>query len=221
VTLQELFERAMVNSGQFQFTPEQIELNEEAFLVIVKLVVGKYNSYCPHVEHLYVNTASNQWTFIAEQSQIGSIPSHIVSMTPIRPTGSELFRYFGGETQQRSLSWMVKQEYPFEYRPPVMSFPGPGEYDVLAAYDHIVTLIPGETDRYEIKTIDDGDNSFIDMITGYFLVSLGRSRRAFTIADLPISPDASDLVSEGKELIDAADEDMKENEGLWYLGWGG
>jgi hypothetical protein len=50
--------------------------------------------------------------------------------------------------------------------------------------------------------------------------TVGRSRRAFTMDDLPISADADTLVSDGKEKEDKALEDLQNNACI-HIGMGG
>jgi hypothetical protein len=65
------------------------------------------------------------------------------------------------------------------------------------------------------------DNSYCDqiqdMISGRFMMSVGRSRRAFTVQELTLTTDADTLTSEGMTLYDQASEELKINRSSWWL----
>ena len=77
----------------------------------------------------------------------------------------------------------------------------------------------GDKIEYRVDTITDADDEFFEILTGKFMKALGRSRRAFTINELPITMDASELVSEGDEMIRAAEESLVEKEMKLYLAY--
>ncbi len=65
------------------------------------------------------------------------------------------------------------------------------------------------------------EDTFFALLTGRFLQTIGRFRRAFTIGEIPITMDASELVSDGLEMATAAEDDLTENQAKFYLaGWG-
>lgn len=224
MTLKELFDRALTNSGQFQYAQDRIELNVDAFKTLVMTCLGQYNSYVPWTANLFRSIqASRQWTFTIDNSPEvkGAIPKNIVSVTPVRIAGvvPYYFRDLGGPTS----TVQAKEEYPFVYRKPTITVPVSADYDLLCTFDHELKKVAPEdnSDQYEITTITDNDPVFIDLVTAKFLIGLGRSRRAFTMSDIPLLTDASDLVSEGKDMLAQAEEDMAEKQGKWYLAWGG
>lgn len=71
---------------------------------------------------------------------------------------------------------------------------------------------------YTIATMDDTDYLFFELLKARMLKSLGRNRRAFTLNDLPITSDASELVSEGQTLEEATMAQMQEQSKA-YLAW--
>lgn len=219
MTLQELFQRVLINSGQFQYSPDKVELNVDPFKVLVEMCLGIYNGYVPITKHLFKEiTAPRQYTFTDMNTPEG-IPEWISKIQPIRISG--VVPYYLKEYNV-SKQTAIKEELPFEYRQPVLTVVVAAEYDILAVYNHKLTYIDDSDQReWEIKTVSDNEDEFIDLVTAKFLIGLGRSRRAFTVQDLPLLTDASDLVSEGKEMEEAAMEELKEEKGRWYLAWGG
>ena len=50
------------------------------------------------------------------------------------------------------------------------------------------------------------------LVRGMFLKGIGRSRRAFTLNELPILMDAGDLISEGEALVEKAEQQMQNHQ---------
>jgi hypothetical protein len=88
-------------------------------------------------------------------------------------------------------------------------------------YYHLTAITPlANPVTYELLTITDDDDLFFKILTGYFMVGLGRSRKAFTLNELPIVTDAADLVSEGTALITDGQLALQETSSKFYLAWG-
>ncbi len=94
-----------------------------------------------------------------------------------------------------------------------------GNMDITAHYEYPVVDMVDSQGTFidaELKYIDQGkDEIFIDMVLGKFLVILGRSRRAFTLANSPVNFDASELVAEGTELVKESRDRLYEQSN-WY-----
>ena len=94
-----------------------------------------------------------------------------------------------------------------------------GRMDITAHYQYPVIDMVDSTGKLidaELKYIDPGkDEIFLEIILGRFLVTLGRSRRAFTMNSSPINFDASELVAEGTEKEREAKERLYENSNWW------
>ena len=54
-----------------------------------------------------------------------------------------------------------------------------------------------------------------------FMIGIGRSRRAFTLNDLPILMDAGEIVSEGRELYREVIEEELPKYQKFHLSYGG
>lgn len=218
MTLEEIFERALVSSGQFLLSSDCIEMQPERFLSLVKLALSTYNKYSPNEVHLFKNLQGNrQYTFTDENTEEG-IPDYISDCIPMRVSGTRPF--FLRDDVQQNPQLDCKKEFPFVYRKPTLTVMVNADYDILAVYKHKITseVVEGKT-IYELKTISDDDETFLDLVTARFLKGLGRSRRAFTLTDLPITADAADLVSEGESMEERVMETLKENEMKFWLAW--
>ena len=217
MTLDEMFDRIIIETGQFQIPRDRVELDIPRFKTLVERVVGIYNGYSPVNIHLYKNLTSRQYTFTAENTPEG-IPEYIVEAIPVRISGVVPFLINTYNRPTETVS--PKIEYPYVYRKPTLTVPASAEYDLHVLLKHKVTRIPdSDTESYEVVTISDDEDEFIDLLTAKFLIGLGRSRRAFTLQEIPLVSDAADLVSEGKELEAEAMENLIENKGKWYLAW--
>lgn len=219
--LTDMFQRAMIESGQFQIPVGTIELSQENFAVLVYRCLGVYNKHVPIDTWLYVNASGGRsYEFDLTNTPTG-IPEKIVDYIPIRVSGVP--PYYWRENERPQGGYLdVKGELPAVYRKPTWTIPISGEYNVHVTYRHKVTLVPG-TDRqpaYEVTTIDDTDMEFLDLLTGKFMQALGRNRKAFTLAELPLTSDADEMVSDGKEREERALEGIFENKKKWYLAWG-
>jgi hypothetical protein len=229
--LQEIFERTLLESGQFQLPPDKLELNVDRFKTLVQIVLGLYNRYNPLNVALYKNIAYlRQYTFTEENTPgplrskdgltlvNGGPPDWILDLIPVRISG--VYPYFLREYDRPKSNVEVKTDFPWEYRNPTLTVPIVGEFDISAVYFHRLTekILNDSTVTYEISSINDLDDNFFKLCAAKFLKGIGRSRRAFTMNDLPILSDGAELVSEGQTLEDKTSEDMAADS-KFYLAW--
>lgn len=94
-----------------------------------------------------------------------------------------------------------------------------GKMDIQAHYEYpVVDMLDssGILVDAEFQYIDIGkDRLFVDLVLARFLISLGRSRRAFALNNSPINFDSAELVSEGTELRKETMEKLYE-QSTWY-----
>jgi hypothetical protein len=221
MTLQEIFDTVMIRSGQFLISQDEIEMDTRKFKRLVEHSLAFYSRYVPIVEYLLVdieNSESRQFTFTDSMYRYG-IPDYISDLIPIRISG--VVPYYLREYDRPKSNLDIKVEFPWVYRKPTLTVPTNAQFDIKAVYKHKVKNCGNDQNPlWEVQTITDNDQEFIDLITGRFLIGIGRSRRAFTINDLPIQADASELVSEGKEMETTAKKEIQENKMSFYLAWG-
>jgi hypothetical protein len=219
--LQGMFDRVILNSGQFQISQDHIELDIKKFKLLVEVALGFYSNNVPHVAYLYVNgnnTNSRQIHFQESDYPLG-VPDMIVDLIPIRISG--VIPYYLREFDRPRSNLDIKVEFPWIYRKPTLTIPTNAEFDVKAAYYHrLVNTGNDKIPHWDCRTITDNDDSFIDLLTGRFLKAVGRARNAFTIGDLPIKADSSELISEGKELEKQAKEEIQTIKKLFAITWG-
>lgn len=226
MNLKDLFSKVLVNSGQFLIESDELELNQDLFALLVKKVLTTYNRYNPHSRQFNLSLDTRDFTFtndtITMEGDLTGVPLRVTSAVPVRISGVYPF-YLEEYRRGTNPALVQKTEYPISYRKPTLYVPVQGQYDIHAIYNHEIRIetIQGEK-LYYLDTLDeDMDHLFIDLLTAHFLIGLGRSRRAFTLNDLPILSDANELVSDGKELEEKTLNILKEDASKWYLAWGG
>jgi hypothetical protein len=117
---------------------------------------------------------------------------------------------------------MQKASFPWVWREPTLYIPYSADVEVTAFFRHPVNKIDGDSngeEKTELPTIDYEEDIFFDLLQGMFLKAVGTSRRAFTVNDLPITTDASEMASEGQALEDKAMEDLA-IDAKFYLAYG-
>jgi hypothetical protein len=116
----------------------------------------------------------------------------------------------------------------WRYERPVLFYSAVGTVDVKAIYDHQFikvynddeTPIPGQHVRLKdvnIPGIEDDPNYKIleDLLLGRFMQIVGRSRRAFTFNELPITTDAKEMVAEGTDIYEKAEKALYSRHKWW------
>ena len=224
MNLSDIFKHILLRSGQFIMTQTKVELDEDRFVLLAEEALAIFGKYSPIDKHLFIEVKYPRTYTFTEGNTFGmGIPTAISSVTPIRMLGMntmalrEVLRRPGLESNLD-----VRSEVPYEYREPNLTLPYSGEFDILAIYRHKVVKSEGADGKicYSIPTISLRDDAFMKLLRGMFLEGLGRSRRAFTLTDLPIVMDADSIASEGREMIVEATEQMQK-EAKFYLAFGG
>lgn len=213
MTVQEIFERVLVKSGQYLISAASIELNEANFLHLVREVVGIYNHYFPIDKYLFKEiTATRQYHFTEANTPEG-IPEAVIEIMPIRIFGVYPFFFRDYDRPRSFLDYKI--EFPFLYRKPLLVVPVNAEYNLHVLYYHEIVQ---ENCVNKVNTITDLDYNFFNLLTAKFLQAVGRARRAFTLEDLPIAVDAVDLVNDGERLEEKTMENIY-NTSKFYLSW--
>jgi hypothetical protein len=205
ITLKDLWNTLLIETGQFILQDKDIEIDTFRFKTLVNRVLALYSKYCPHLKNLWIMVNTRKYTFIDP-------PEWIMDLIPLELAG--IVPYFIRDP------WYMEQDkrlFIWEYRKPNLYVEIQGRYDVKAIYYH--TLKEDENGEFYIDTINFTDTLFLDLIKGYFLSALGRNRRAFTLNDLPLTTDADQLVQEGEELIRDTTQNLLENNLEFYKAW--
>ena len=224
--VQRIFQKLITRSGQFLLTPSKVELNIERFRDILEDTCAVYSKFSPYKKHITVNATGERVANLSPslvyaqtgQNYLGT-PDWVSDASPVRQFAINPFFLFKNLDPMNNPELIDKTQAPYEYRKPMLYLPFSAEWDVLCVWKHKIVEeeINGEF-VYSVPTIDANDTIFFDHLQGLFLQGIGKSRRAFTLNDLPISMDASDIASEGKEMERQALEDL-ENHQDFYLGW--
>lgn len=224
--LSEIFTVILIKSGQFLIEPDEIELKEDKWVVLVKTVLSVYSNYLPYEAHFQRKpTGSNgNWSITFTEGDQYGIPKGIADATPTETSdlSSSIQSIFGVlPTYNRSLLYnkhlIDKSFYPFEYRSPKLFLSDSGYHDIHAFYKHEVTL--DSSNKPKIDTISYDDDEFFELLTAEFLLVLSKQRRAFTIEAIQLKDDSEIVASEAKELKDATMENIVNNKSKIWLSY--
>ena len=139
------------------------------------------------------------------------------TMSPVNPDFS-----LTGQAPQQGVQ-MQKSNFPWVYQNNTLYIPYSARVEILAFWSHPVIIEDATgtaASKINLPTITYDDAAFFDLLQGMFLKALGVSRRSFTINDLPIITDASDIASEGQSLEEAAMDELKNDKAKFYLAFG-
>jgi len=221
--LADIFERVIVKSGQFLLPTESIELDETKFAFLVDDALEIYNKYCPLDREIDIESTAGRKLPFSTTSDYG-IPEEIVAVTPTRVYA--VSPYWIAKRQPSSLSndnLEEVSEVPFKYVKPDLYIPFNGRWRVHALYHY--EIMEEENDEGDIQQFIPymtlKERYFFELIRGMFIQGIGRSRRAFTLNDLPIAMDAAELVGEGVEIQERAEENITSSAHKYWLAFGG
>jgi len=207
MTLQEIYERVLVDAGQFVAGPALVELDIQKFKLLVDRVLERYSRYFP-IENRNTITVQNQlYTYVSP-----NIPDWISECVPITVLGIPYPPF----VQEYSIEDNITRSFVWKYNKPNLYVQIAGIVSVLEIYHH--KLVTASPDTYECTTITEKDDLFFQHVLARFLVGIGRNRRAFTVSDFPLSTDAGQLVSEGLQLEKDVIQDYG-TYGKWYLSY--
>lgn len=212
-------EVVIARSGQFILDPKNLEVDDSKFKVMVRSVLRKYNRHSPFHDKTNVVVPGTSHVFL-EEGAIG-IPDWISQVMPLQSSGG--FGVFQAAAHRQTPPGPeVKRQFVWEYRKPTLFLPFAGTFDITYVRNHVITQNNEDEDQIETFGEEGTDeDSFFALLTGRFLMTIGRYRRAFTIGEIPLTMDAAELVSEGTEMATLAEEDLVENQSkFWLAGWG-
>jgi hypothetical protein len=223
MTLDDLIEYTMTESGEFILGDLELTLIDvHRFHLIVKRALSLYGKYRPLTERtttLVNGTAdlSNGGTSRAPEWLSRVIPLGTGGVESSTNQSAAAFIY--GNVGMGGFGSMYNtappRNIPWEYHKPMLSIGGSDDmYDITAHYNYDLTDVyrndKNKVEKATVVGLSYNDDLFLDLLVGYFLIALGRSRRAFTLNDLPVTMDGSELVSEGDEKVRNAREQLQE-----------
>ena len=227
--IEDIFDKVMLMSGQFLINSNRIEVDVDRFRILVEDVLATYSKHVPFDSHFFINLFATRRINLTDdlvKSLTGieylGTPDWISDVMPSRLYGINPYYLFKNIDPNWNADLQEKAQIPFVYRKPELYVSVSAEFDIHAVWKHriIETQDQFEGFIFEIPTISNDDTMFFKLLQGLFLTSIGRSRKAFTLNDLAITMDATEIASEGQEIYDKAMEDL-ENHQKFYLSWGG
>lgn len=218
MNLQEIFTRVLVRSGQYILKPKNIEIDIDNFKVLVEDALEIYNKSVPY-EKKYNEQIYYPRRITLDENfdpEMGRPPSWLSEVTPVRVQGAGYNAALFGNympTTADEIQDPVQSPWNYNKQTHVLTVPYSAKYDILAVYDHIVEELEERDSNDQkllgVKTISAADSGFFMLLRSMFLQGIGRSRRAFTMSDLPILMDAEQLVSDGETLEEKALEEIE------------
>jgi len=225
--LKDLFNRVLVQSGQFLFGVPLIELKTDPFYALVQDSLSIYDDFEPLNSRKNINVANTSITFIP--SQVGynwEIPKFVIELIPLVISGLPWYfqnwmtwqgKGFGDEFNPLSAIW--------KYNPPTLYVEYSGQFTMWAAYGRAQIQVldtdpslPANTMTWDFPDITTRDNRFIRHITGRFMQAIGLERDAFTLNEIPLKTNADKMISKGEDMEKDALEKMHAQK--WYLAQG-
>lgn len=204
-TLSELFDIVVMESGMF-LVADSVEIGKDSenFRKLTEFVLQEYSQYIPKTGSLQIITYGRFF-------DIYESPRRVYDVIPLETFQSTnyIFQqalYGGSPGNGRS-----KTPFVWRYEKPRLYIPYSGKFEVKYYDDHIIEL--DETDlenpfyyiSSELKPV------FTKLLTARFMISIGRNRRAFSMDEIPVKMDSTELVSEGKEMLEKAMEELQNN----------
>jgi len=211
MTLTDIVDFLMVQSGQYilQSFDKTLLSYDQLWLRIVKPELINYQKYKPVIKSFNLNLNSTHHRFDDE-----SAPEWISNVKPLEGTRSSILTIFQSATFS---NLTVPHQLVWKYDKPNFYCQYNGAYEITGCYKYPLTIT--KDDENKITEVDienlDYELSFLNLVLGKFLIALGKSRRSFTINDLPITMDSDSVVSEGTEIYENAKESLYEKSYWW------
>ena len=222
-----MFDRILLKSGQFVLAKSKVEIDIDSFRILVEDALAVYSKLNPYHQTITKQIISPRQTIFSENNPFSSdliVPDWISEVTPIKFAGLSLSAFNMQQYAARSSELIDPIQAPWDYSKPVLTVAFSSSYKITGVFKHRITRVAGSddmavSDSFEVKTITYEDNIFFDLLQGLFLQGIGRSRRAFTLNDLPITMDADAIASEGKDIFESAKETLAQ-QSKFYLSMG-
>lgn len=191
LTYQELTETALLRTGQYILDIEDIEIDKNRLELIIKSELQWFSQYNP-VRKQKDFILYDDKEFTVERD--GVIPLNITSIRRRHYQAYPLFNASVGRFAT-SLRW--------RYIAPYLTFQYPKDIYTVDYY------APHTYKDEGIETLDFSSN-FVDLFVARFMIAIGSGRASFVLNDIPITTNATDLLSEGKELLQATQDLIRE-----------
>lgn len=209
-----------------------IGFNLTSLWTILEPEIDNFTAFCPPTKQFAISVygSAYQYDFTTDVHNIGydvsgpdpiygEPPIDITSCLPVNSTAvyaaQALYRSGRADDISNPNRLVEPRVFVFEYRKPPQ-YPTAhlwvsetGHFDITASYANYEKRITSDTNGVitEVEVADIEKNKLysgvlLKILSGRFLLSLARSRRAFTYNDLPVTTDASSLAQEGQKEYD-------------------
>lgn len=201
LTIENIVSHILVESGQFVGGVEATLLDQPSIKLMCDRVLATWGRHFP-TERTSGARLYNNKSFSIQND--GFVP-HMITEIRRRYAPALLF---GGIRQFGTVS-----DFYWKYMKPQLYFNLPDD-----TYEVKFTEIPYFDDNNELILPDNDPavDKLLSLMTAQFMISVGRSRRAFTIDEIPIRTDADAMINEGKALQDATLEEIRKTN-KWHL----
>lgn len=220
----DIFSRVLLKSGQYVLSSAKVDINIDAFRLLVEDSLAVYNRYSP-ADKLYNKEIyyprQYDWSHDIDP-EFGRVPDWVSSANPMRYGGGSIGGILLREAQLNGQTELIDPiQSPWRYNKPMLTVAHSARYELRGVYNHIIEeIIPtthvDDTRQFDVRTISLADQAFFDHVRAGFLMGVGRSRRSFTLNDLPITMDADQICSDADTLEQKAMESMQ-NYQKFYL----
>jgi len=214
--LTEIADHVMLESGEFIIGSMDLTLIDQTkFWNLVRRELAYYEKYKPLTRQTTITCDSTTYAF-----PTGSDPDWISSIVPVGiPTGMGMQNMIDSLVNS-SDSIRNSRQFIWRYEKPKIFVSEAGKMDVTGIYKRVTEVLFDPNDNtvmtdVRIDDITESDSQFFNLVIGKFLIAVGRSRRAFTLQDMPIEMDASDLITEGQDIYQSAKESLQERSKWW------
>lgn len=233
LTIDEIFNKILIRSGHFVMKKRNIELDVDSFRELVEDALDIYSDSVPYSKKYTKNLSGSRQITLDENfdTDMARKPDWLSEVHPIRTTGM-LYGYYpntiygwgyASKYQSEALNDPVTAPWDYNKDSGLLVVPYSGYYKIRAVWRHIIeeTTDADGNKTYIVKTISGRDQAFLKLCQAMFMIGIGRSRRAFTLNDLPILMDASEIVSDGRELYQEVIEQDLPKYQKFHLSYGG
>ncbi len=230
VKIKDLANELMAINGQFILGSfDELGWNMESFWSAMKTEVFNYSKFVPLQKKFNISTSGGpvyDFTYDVRNAGFedlqnpGKPPIYLSSVVPV--TTLTLLTSLGGliaPYYKPNRELVDPRTFVYEYRNPKLYLSENGTFDVVANYDYVIKEERSDNILTDVEIEDIEKHPcypiLVRLLSGRFLISLGRARRAFTYVDMPITTDSDKLVEEGQREYDAALQALYTNQD-WY-----
>jgi len=199
LTYSDILNIVLIETGQWLIGLEATAIEPKQMELLIKRELALYSRYFPRV----VNKTGRLYNgYIFTEEKDGEVPQKIIS---IRTEYTQPYSY----NFNRKPVTILASNWSYEKPKLFLRF----QSDIYQ-YTYIIPhkyIHDEDIDKCGIESLNEFDSNFLNLIIGKFLMTVGRSRRAFVLNDIPFNMDADQLYSEGKDLYDSAVETVRSN----------